>query len=69
MVRPARLGTSLADVGSVLEEIAGLRARRAVRVRFVAPRLAAKVLLAPKLGQFARDHPEVVLEVTADDSP
>jgi DNA-binding transcriptional LysR family regulator len=25
-------------------------------------------VLAPKLGQFARDYPEVVLDITADDS-
>ena len=31
-------------------------------------RLAAKMLLAPRLEQFARDHPEVVLEITTDDS-
>ena len=31
-------------------------------------RLAAKTVLAPKLGQFVRDYPDVVLEVTTDDS-
>src|SRR4030095_7437903 len=30
--------------------------------------LAAKTVLAPKLGQFARDYPDVELEVTTDDS-
>jgi DNA-binding transcriptional LysR family regulator len=37
-------------------------------VRLRCPRLAAKTVLAPKLGQFARQYPEVVLEVTTDDS-
>ena len=32
------------------------------------PRLAAKTVLAPKLGQFARDYPDVELEITTDDS-
>lgn len=32
------------------------------------PRLAAMTVLAPKLGQFARDYPDVVLDVTTDDS-
>jgi DNA-binding transcriptional LysR family regulator len=31
------------------------------------PRLAAKTVLAPKLGVFVRDYPDVVLEVTTDD--
>jgi DNA-binding transcriptional LysR family regulator len=65
----SHLSPALADVASVLEQIAGLRARPAGRVRLVAPRLAAKIVLAPKLKQFTRDYPDVVLEVTTDDSP
>jgi DNA-binding transcriptional LysR family regulator len=55
-------------VNSVLDEIAGLRERPAGRVRVVMPRLAAKMVLAPKLEAFARQYPDVVLEVTSDDS-
>jgi DNA-binding transcriptional LysR family regulator len=65
----SHLSPALANVGSALEQIAGLRARPAGRVRLVAPRLAAKMLLAPKLERFARDYPDVVLEVTTNDSP
>jgi DNA-binding transcriptional LysR family regulator len=36
-------------------------------VRLLVPRLAVPVL-APKLGQFARDFPEILLDVTTDDS-
>lgn len=65
----ARLRPALGDVGLVLDEIAGLRERPAGRVRLVAPRLAAKMVVGPKLEQFARQYPDVVLEITTDDSP
>lgn len=65
----ARLRPALGDVNSVLDEIAGLRERPAGRVRLVMPRLAAKMVLAPKLEAFARQYPDVVLEVSTDDSP
>jgi DNA-binding transcriptional LysR family regulator len=65
----ARLGPALADVASVLDQIAGLRERPAGRVRIVAPRLAAKMVLAPKLERFAREYPDVVLDITTEDSP
>jgi DNA-binding transcriptional LysR family regulator len=32
------------------------------------PRLAAKIVLPSKLGQFACDYPDIVLDVTTDDS-
>ena len=32
------------------------------------PRLAAKTVVGPKLGQFVRDYPGVELEITTDDS-
>jgi DNA-binding transcriptional LysR family regulator len=37
-------------------------------VRLLVPRLAAKTVVAPKLGQFARDYPNVELDITTDDS-
>ena len=55
----------LADIREVLEQISGLRDRPAGRVRLHVPRLAAMRVLAPKLGQFARDYADVVLDVTA----
>ena len=39
------------------------------RVRLVMPRLAVSMVLAPKPPQFTRTHPEVILDVTTDDSP
>ena len=60
----ARLGPALADVRGALEQISGFRDRPAGRVRLVASRLAARMVLAPKLGRFAREYPDVVLDVT-----
>ncbi len=48
--------------------ISGLRDRPAGRVRLVVSPIAATTVLAPKLGQFARDYPDVVLDVTTDES-
>ena len=48
--------------------MSGLQKKPVGRVRLLCPRLAAKTVLAPKLGQFVRDYPEVVLEITTDDS-
>jgi DNA-binding transcriptional LysR family regulator len=60
----ARLSPALADVRGALEQVAGLRDQPAGRVRVVASRLAARMVLAPKLGQFARDYPDVVVDLT-----
>jgi len=65
----ARLRPALADIREALEQISGLRDKPAGRVRLLVPRLAAMTVLAPKLGRFARDYPDIVLDVTADDSP
>ena len=48
--------------------LSGLQTKPIGRVRLLCPRLAAKTVLAPKLGQFARQYPQVVLDVTTDDS-
>ena len=64
----ARLGPALADVRGALDEVSGLRDKPAGRVRLLLPRTAARTVLAPKLGQFARDYPDIVLDVTTDNS-
>src|SRR5919205_2287241 len=38
------------------------------RLRLLIPRLAALRVLGPKLGQFARDYPDVVLDVSTDET-
>src|SRR5580765_8104702 len=59
-----RLRPALGDVASVLDEIVEQRERPAGRVRLVVSPLAASMVLAPKLGRFARAYPDVVLDVT-----
>jgi DNA-binding transcriptional LysR family regulator len=63
-----RLRPALTDVKEALEQLSGLRNKPAGRLRLVVPRLAGTELLAPKLAKFTRDYPDVVLDVTADDT-
>ncbi|HYT66659.1 MAG TPA: LysR family transcriptional regulator [Vicinamibacterales bacterium] len=60
----ARLDPALADIRDALGQVAGLRERPVGRVRLVVSPLAATMVLAPKLGAFARAYPDVVLDVT-----
>ena len=46
-----------------------LRERPAGRIRLVLSRSAAQHVLLPKLAQFARRYPEIVLEVTTSNDP
>ena len=62
-----RLRPALGDIRGALDQISGLRHRPAGRVRLRVPRLAAMTVLAPKLGQFARDYPDVLLDVITED--
>jgi DNA-binding transcriptional LysR family regulator len=64
----ARLGPALGDIRGALDLISELSTRPAGRVRLIVSPLAAKTVLAPKLGQFAREYPDVVLDVTTDES-
>lgn len=64
----AGLRPGLADIQEALDQVSGFRDKPAGRVRLLVPRLAATTVLGPKLAHFARDYPDVVLDVTADDS-
>lgn len=64
----ARLRPALMDVREALVQVSGLSSKPAGLIRLLVPRLAAKTVLAPKLGQIARDYPEIILDVTTDDS-
>jgi DNA-binding transcriptional LysR family regulator len=64
----ARLRPAFTDIREALGQVSGLRNKPAGRVRLLVPRLATQVVLAPKLGEFARDYPDIVLDVTTDDS-
>src|SRR5256884_4936104 len=64
----ARLRPALGDIRGAVDLITGLRDRPAGRVRLVVSPIAATTGLAPELGQFARDYPDVVLDVATDES-
>src|SRR6266704_10660 len=64
----AHLRPALGDIRGALDLISGLRDKPAGRVRLLVSPLAATTVLAPKLGQLARDYPDVVLDVTTDES-
>lgn len=64
----ARVVPALAEVRDAVDEVSELSSRPTGQVRLLVPRLAAATVLAPKLKQFVRQYPDVVLDVTADDS-
>jgi DNA-binding transcriptional LysR family regulator len=63
----AELRPALTGIRGALEKLSGLRAKPRGRLRLLVPRLAVMTVLGPKVGQFARDYPDVVLDVTTDD--
>ncbi|HLH43223.1 MAG TPA: LysR family transcriptional regulator [Bryobacteraceae bacterium] len=64
----ARLRPAFTDVQDAIGQLSGLRDKPAGRVRLLLPRLAGTTVLGPKLAKFTRDYPDVVLDITADDS-
>jgi DNA-binding transcriptional LysR family regulator len=65
----ARLRPALVDIQGGLDQLAGLRDRPTGRIRLLLPRTPVLLLLAPKLGAFAREFPDVVLDITTDNGP
>ena len=63
-----RLRPALNDVQDVLGELSGLRDKPAGRLRLLVPRVAGTSVLGRKLAKFTHDYPDVVLDITADDS-
>jgi DNA-binding transcriptional LysR family regulator len=76
-VSPTAAGTALLqDLAPALERIdralAETRKQKespAGRIRLIIPRTAARMVLLPKLAQFSRRYPEIVLEVTTSNDP
>ena len=64
----ARLRPALGDIRETLDEVASLKDRPVGRVRLLVPRFATRTELTVKLVRFAREYPEVVLDITTDDS-
>jgi DNA-binding transcriptional LysR family regulator len=59
----AHLRPALGDIRGALDQISGLRDRPAGRLRLLVTPFAATMVLAAKLGQFARKYPDIVLDV------
>jgi DNA-binding transcriptional LysR family regulator len=62
------LRPALSGVRAALGKLTGMRGRPAGRVRLIVSPLAASSVLGTKLGQFARTYPDVVLDVTTEES-
>jgi DNA-binding transcriptional LysR family regulator len=76
-VSPTAAGTTLLqDLAPALERIeravAETRKQRESptgRIRVIIPRTATQMVILPKLAQFTRTYPEIVLEVTSSNDP
>ena len=64
-----RLKPALEMINQSLTEAHKLRDRPAGRIRMVAPRSAALMVLLPKLALFAKTYPDIVLEITISNDP
>lgn len=63
-----RLRPALDDIDGALAELKDFRDRPAGRLRINTSRSAARFLIAPRLGAFAKDYPEVRVEIVTDDA-
>ncbi|MBS1857452.1 MAG: LysR family transcriptional regulator [Acidobacteria bacterium] len=63
----SRLRPAFTEIDGAVSQVAGLRKQPAGRVRLLVPRLAVNSVLAPKVGDFVRKYPDILLDVTADD--
>jgi DNA-binding transcriptional LysR family regulator len=64
----ARLRPAFDEIRAGLDQISGFRDRPVGRVRLLLPRFAVSSVLAPKLAQFLRSYPDILLDVTTDDN-
>ena len=62
-----RVAPMIQELDAAVTEAVAASGRTAGTLRINAPTYAAKKLIAPKLGQFHRAHPEVVLDIVIDD--
>lgn len=63
------LAPALERIGRAVGETMQLRERPAGRIRLIIPRSAAEMVLMPKLADFVRTYPEIILEVTSSNDP
>jgi DNA-binding transcriptional LysR family regulator len=64
----AELRPALSGIRGALDKIGGLRDTPRGRLRVLVPRLAAMSVLGPKLAEFACTYPDVVLDVSTDET-
>jgi DNA-binding transcriptional LysR family regulator len=63
----AQLRPALENIDGALAEVGRLRAKPAGVVRLIAPPIAIVMAMSPKLANFTRDYPDVVLDITTED--
>jgi DNA-binding transcriptional LysR family regulator len=63
----AQLRPALDGIETALTEVGQLREKPAGIVRLIAPPIAIAMAVSPKLARFARDYPDVVLDITTED--
>jgi len=63
----AQLRPALQGIAAALTDVGRLREKPAGVVRLIAPPIVLATLLSPKLAKFARDYPDVALDVTSED--
>ena len=61
-----QLHPALHDIRAALTEVGRLREKPAGVVRLIASPMAVATIVNPKLPKFARDYPEVVLDITTE---
>ena len=60
---------ALERIERAVSEARKQRESPAGRIRLIIPRIATRMVILPKLAQFVRIHPEIVLEVTSSNDP
>jgi DNA-binding transcriptional LysR family regulator len=63
------LTPALERIRTAVAETIKQRERPAGRIRIIIPRTATEMVLIPKLAEFARTYPEIILEVTHSNDP
>ena len=63
----AQLRPALHEIQAALTEVGRLRATPAGVVRLIAPPIVLSTLLSPKLEKFARDYPDILLDLASED--
>jgi DNA-binding transcriptional LysR family regulator len=63
------LAPALERIGRAVAETRKQRQKPAGRLRLIGPRTATEMIILPKLAQFVRTYPEIVLEITSSNDP